>query len=147
MATTDHDGRLRLARLVIWHRTKLGWHKAQAAEAAELTITTYMRVEKGLPVRDVTYAKIDRALHLAPGACMAVIAGAEELQPAGEEVEGVRVAPVARTSEAVVQAVQHAVIATLPDTPAAKMQELSEGVLAELQRRGIVQPSDGESTP
>ncbi|WP_073946479.1 helix-turn-helix domain-containing protein [Streptomyces kebangsaanensis] len=146
MATTDLGGRHRLARLVIQHRTKLGWHKAQAAEAADLTITTYMRVEKGQSVRDVTYAKIERAFGWAPGACMAVIEGAVELQQAGEETEGVRIAPVAQTADSVRQAVQCAVIATLPDTPAGEMAKLSEGVLAELRKRGIVQVVDEEST-
>lgn len=138
MATTDHEGRHRLARLVIQQRTKLGWHKAQAAEAAGLTITTYMRVEKAESVRDVTYAKVDRAFGWAPGASMAVLEGAREPQLAGEEVEGVRIAPMAETAEGVRQAVQHVVIATLPDTPAGKMAELSEGVLAELRKRGIL---------
>ncbi|MFF7901227.1 hypothetical protein ACFZCV_20880 [Streptomyces sp. NPDC007920] len=147
MATTDPGGRHRLARLVIQHRTKLGWHKVQAADASGLTITTYMRVEKGQSVRDITYAKIERAFGWAPGACMAVIEGATELQQAGEEVEGVRIAPAVQTADGVRQAVQHAVIATLPDTPAGKMAKLSEGVLEELRKRGIVQVSDEDSTP
>lgn len=142
MATTDSHGRQRLARLVVQHRRKNGWHKIEAAEAAGLTITTYMRVEKGLSVRDVTYAKIERAFGLAPGACAAVIDGAAELQPAGEEIEGVRVAPVAETADRVRQAVQHVVIATLPDVPAGKMAELSEGVLVELRRRGVICDAD-----
>ncbi|MFF9758617.1 hypothetical protein ACF1G4_03450 [Streptomyces caelestis] len=143
MTTTDQDGRSRLARLVIQHRTAKGWHKAQAADAAKLTITTYMRVEKGQSVRDVTYTKIERGFGLAPGACMAVIEGATtELQEAGEEVAGVRIAPMAGAASDVRQAVQDVVIATLPDVSAKKMAELSEGVLAELRKRGIV-PSGG----
>jgi transcriptional regulator with XRE-family HTH domain len=142
MTTTDQDGRQRLARLVIQHRTKRGWLKAQAAEATGLTITTYMRVETGKSVRDVTYTKIEQGLGLAPGACMAVIEGTAELQTAGEEVEGVRIAPLADADEGVRQAVQHVVIATLPDTPAGKMAELSEGVLAELRKRGILRAAD-----
>ncbi|MEV6790868.1 hypothetical protein AB0M87_02480 [Streptomyces sp. NPDC051320] len=144
MATPDHGGRLRLARLVVQHRTKLGWHKSHAAEAADLTITTYMRVEKGQSVRDVTYTKIERGFGWAPGACMAVIEGAPDLQEAGEQLEGVRIAPVA-VAEGVRQSVQHAVIATLPGTPAGDMALLSEGVLAELRRRGIV-PAEGEDS-
>ncbi|MFG3154264.1 hypothetical protein ACGF7W_19720 [Streptomyces sp. NPDC048219] len=143
--TTDQEGRRRLARLVIQRRTKNGWHKKQAADAADLTITTYMRVENGQSVRDVTYTKIEQAFGLAPGACMAVIEGAAELQDAGEEVEGVRIAAVADAADGVRQAVQHAVIATLPDTPAGKMAEMSEGVLAELRRLGIVASNDQET--
>jgi DNA-binding XRE family transcriptional regulator len=148
MTTTPQEGRLRLARLIAQHRTKVGWHKAAAADAAGLTITTYMRVEKGQSVRDVTYTKIERAFGLAPGACAAVIEGAVDLQEAGEEVDGVRIAPLAgAAADGVRQAVQHAVIATLPDVPAGKMAELGEGVLAELQRRGIVPSSDQDASP
>lgn len=138
MTTTDQEGRRRLGRLLAQLRTKNGWHKKQAADAAGLTHTTYMRVEKGETVHDVTYSKIERAYGLAPGACMAVIEGGVELQEAGEQVEGVRIAAVADAADGVRAAVQHAIIATLPDTPAGKMQEMSEGVLAELRKRGIV---------
>ncbi|MFF0510992.1 helix-turn-helix domain-containing protein [Streptomyces sp. NPDC004250] len=143
MTNDSHDGRHRLARLVIQLRTKRGWHKNEAAVAAGLTITTYGRVEKGQSVRDVTYTKIENAFGLAPGACMAVIEGATaELQEAGEKVEGVRIAAVADAADGVRKAVQHAVIATMPDTPAGKMAEMSEGVLAELRRLGIVTTDD-----
>ncbi|MEV0691822.1 helix-turn-helix transcriptional regulator [Streptomyces sp. NPDC050388] len=141
MTTTDQEGRRRLGRLIAQRRTKNGWHKKQAADAAGLTHTTYMRVERGESVHDVTYTKIERAFGLAPGACMAVIEGATELQQAGEEFEGVRIAPVAG-ADAARQAVQHAIIATLPDVPAGKMAELSEGVVAELKRRGILASDD-----
>jgi hypothetical protein len=147
MATTDPEGRRRLARLVTQHRTKRGWHKNEAADAAGLTITTYNRVEGGQSVRDVTYTKIEHAFDWAPGACMAVLEGATDVQPAGERVEGVRVAPVAGMEDGVRQSVQHALIATLPDTPAGKMLELSEGVLAELRRRGIISAGEEGSTP
>lgn len=143
MTITAQEGRRHLGRLIAQWRTKSGWHKKQAADAAGLTHTTYMKVERGESVHDVTYTKIERAFGLAPGACMAVIEGAAaELQGAGEEVEGVRIAQVAGGADGVRQAVQHVVIATLPDTPAGKMAELSEGVLRELQKRGIVPGSD-----
>jgi transcriptional regulator with XRE-family HTH domain len=143
MTSTDQEGRRRLGRLIAQRRTKRGWHKKQAADAADLTHTTYMKVERGEPVHDVTYTKIERAFGLAPSACMAVIEGiAAELQEAGEEVEGVRIAPTSGGAEGARQAVQHVIIATLPDTPAGKMAELSEGVVRELQKRGIIPSSD-----
>ncbi|MEE1735926.1 hypothetical protein PUR49_05275 [Streptomyces sp. BE147] len=137
MATTDADPRQRLKRLVIQRRVELGWHKSDAATAADLTITTYMRVEKGLSVRDVTYAKIERAFGWAPGACEAILGGAAEAQVAGDVVEGVRYAPVP-DAEGARRAVQDAVMATMPDTPAGRMGELANAVVAELRRRGIV---------
>lgn len=137
MATPDATSRQRLARLVIQRRVHLDMHKIDAANAAGLTITTYMRVESGLPVRDVTYAKVERALEWAPGACAAILEGiSEEAQPAGDIVDGVRYAPA--TADGVRSAVQDAVLATMPETPAGKMAELSEGVLAELRKRGML---------
>lgn len=147
MALPDADDLQRLALLVAQRRVQLGWHKADAATASELTITTYMRVEKGLSVRDVTYAKIERALGWAPGACQAVLDGATQAQLAGTVVEGVRYAPVSAStdSEGALRAVQDAVMATMPDTPAGQMAEFSRAVLAELQKRGIVDGPDASS--
>lgn len=146
METTDRDGLQRLARLVVHRRVKLGWHKAQAAAAADLTITTYMRVEKGMSVRDVTYGKIESALGWAPGACEAILAGATEAQEAGEIVEGVRVASAAGVEAEVRQVLQNGVIAAMPGVPAGQIGEFSEGVIAELRRRGILPPSSEDSS-
>ncbi|MFE5771400.1 hypothetical protein ACFQ7O_23905 [Streptomyces sp. NPDC056485] len=146
MATPDPEGLKRLAKLVAQRRIKLGWHKARAASAAGLTHTTYMRVENGLPVRDVTYAGIETAFGWAPGACMAVLDGATEAQEAGEVREGVRFAPDTAIEANVRAAIQNATIAVLPDTPTGKMAEYSEFIVAELQRRGIIPAPDEEST-
>ncbi|WP_329424062.1 hypothetical protein [Streptomyces sp. NBC_01268] len=140
MTTPSPADRLRLAKLVIQRRRELGWHKVDAAKAAELTHTTYMRVEKGEPVRDVTYVKIEAAFGWAPGACAAILEGADEAQLAGEVVDGVRLAPVAGMDEKARKAVQDAVIAVLPDTPAGDMVKLSEKVVEFLRGRGIVPP-------
>jgi hypothetical protein len=134
---TPNAARTRLARLVIQRRVELGWHKADAASKADLTITTYMRVENGLSVRDVTYAKVERALGWAPGACNAVLEGAEVAQVAGDIVEGVRIAPTS-SGDGARRAVHDAVMATMPDVPAGQMDKLSEAVLLELRKRGIV---------
>lgn len=147
MVTPDLDGRLRLARLVTQRRVKLGLHKAQAAQAAGLTITTYMRVEHGQSVRDVTYAKIETALGWAAGACVAVLEGATEAQEAGEVVGGVRFAPASDVEDGVRKAVHNAVLATMPDVTAGKMAEFNEAVLKELRRLGIVPPEDDDSSP
>ncbi|MER5892356.1 hypothetical protein [Streptomyces sp. NPDC001876] len=139
MATPDNAARQRLARLVIKRRVEMDWHKADAASAADLTITTYMRVEKGLSVRDVTYAKIERALGWAPGACEAILQGAEEAQLVGDVVDGVRYAPTtAGLDEDARQAVQDVFIATRPETPAGEMAQFSKAIVEELRKRGII---------
>lgn len=143
MATSYADDLQRLARLVIKRRVQLGWHKSDAASAADLTITTYMRIEKGQSVRDVTYAKLERALGWAPGASQAILEGASEAHLAGDVVEGVRFAPVP-DEDGARRAVQDAVMATMPGVTAGEMSELTDAVVVELRKRGIV--SDQEST-
>ncbi|MFZ3494579.1 hypothetical protein ACODT5_15370 [Streptomyces sp. 5.8] len=147
MATPDRDDRQRLARLVIQRRVKLGWHKVEAARAADLTHTTYMRVERADEVRDVTYAKIETAFGWAPGACMAVLEGAKEAQEAGEIAHGVRYASDASLDDSARTAVRNAMIATMPELPAGEMAKVSEAVLEELRRRGIVPTNVEETTP
>lgn len=144
MATSPDAASLqRLARLVISRRVELGWHKADAATTADLTITTYMRVEKGLSVRDVTYAKIERALGWAPGACIAILEGATEAQEAGEVVDGVRYAPTgASLDEDARQAVQDVFIATRPETPAGEMAQISKAIVEEFRKRGLIGGQD-----
>lgn len=139
MSTSDDVSRQRLARLVIARRVQLGWHKADAATAAGLTITTYMRVEKGLSVRDVTYGKIERALGWVSEACDAVLQGADEAQVAGEVVDGVRYAPtVAGLDEDARRAVQDVFIATMPETPTGEMANMSAAIVKALRERGII---------
>ncbi|MFF9200018.1 hypothetical protein ACF09L_32905 [Streptomyces sp. NPDC014779] len=139
MTAPSHADRLRLARHVMRRRQELGLHKSEAAQAAGLTHTTYMRVEKGEPVRDVTYAAIETAFGLAPGACLAILEGADELQLAGDVVEGTRFAPAALGEEAG-KAVQDAVVAVLPGTPAGEMIKLTEKVVEFLRERGVIPP-------
>lgn len=140
MTAPSPADRLRLARLVIRRRQELGWHKVEAAQRADLTHTTYMRVEKGETVRDVTYTKIDSAFGWAPGASVAILEGATEAQPAGDIEGGTRFAPVANMDEEARKAVQDAVIAVMPGVPAGEMAKLSEKVVEYLRERGIVPP-------
>lgn len=146
MTTPSHADRLRLAKLVIHRRRELGWHKVDAAKAAGLTHTTYMRVENGQAVRDVTYAGIERAFGWAPGACHAVLDGAEEAPLAGDVSGGARYAPAVNVDEAARKAIRDVVIAVTPETPAGKMAELEQGIVQMLRERGVIPPTDEEST-
>ncbi|MFE1903854.1 helix-turn-helix domain-containing protein [Streptomyces gardneri] len=143
MTTPSHADRLRLAKLVIHRRRELGWHKVDAAKAAGLTHTTYMRAETGQPVRDVTYAAIEKAFAWAPGACHAVLDGLEEAPLAGDISGGARFAPAINIDETARKAVQDVVIAVTPEMPAGKMAELEKGIVEMLRQRGVI-PPEGE---
>ncbi|WP_426404258.1 hypothetical protein ACN9M0_24975 [Streptomyces sp. R-07] len=147
MTTPSHADRLRLAKLVIHRRRELGWHKVDAAKAASLTHTTYMRVENAQPVRDVTYVAIEKAFSWAPGACHAVLDGLEEAPLAGDVSGGARFAPALNIDEEARKAVQDVVIAVTPEMPAGKMAELEKGIVEMLRQRGVIPPKSEESTP
>lgn len=146
MTTPGHADRLRLAKLVIHRRRELGWHKVDAAKAASLTHTTYMRVENAQPVRDVTYAAIEKAFGWAPGACHAILDGLEEAPLAGDISKGARFAPAVNVDETARKAIRDAVIAVTPETSAGKTAELEQRIVDMLRERGVIPPSDEEST-
>ncbi|MFF2773392.1 hypothetical protein ACFVU3_00650 [Streptomyces sp. NPDC058052] len=147
MATPDLADRQRLATLVAHRRRELGWHKVDAAKAAGLTHTTYMRVENAQPVRDVTYAAIEKAFRWAPGACHAILEGATEAPLAGDVTGGARFAPALNVDETARKAIRDAVIAVTPETPAGKTAELEQRIVDMLRERGVIPASDEESTP
>lgn len=141
MTSPDRDRRVRLATLVAQRRVDLGWPRDRAARESTVTITTYMRVETGQSVRDVTYGKIERALGWAAGSCLAILEGAEAAQLAGEEVDGIWAAPVpvpASAEGALRDALQNAVVMVMPDTPAGKMSQFTDEVIREMRRRGLL---------
>ena len=147
MTTPSHADRLRLAKLVIHRRRELGWHKVDAAKAAGLTHTTYMRVETAQAVRDVTYSAIEKAFTWAPGACHAILEGLEEAPLAGDISGGARFAPAVNIDEAARKSVRDVVIAVTPDMPAGKMAELEKGIVEMLRQRGVIPPEGEDSTP
>jgi DNA-binding XRE family transcriptional regulator len=147
MTTPSHADRLRLAKLVIRRRRELGWHKVDAAKAAGLTHTTYMRVENAQAVRDVTYSAIEKALGWAPGACHAVLDGLDEAPLAGDVSGGARFAPAVNIDEEARKAVQDVVIAVTPEMPAGKMAELEKGIVEMLRQRGVIPPRGEDSSP
>lgn len=74
MATRDLD---RLAKHVKAHRLELYTSRDAAAAAAGMTKDTWQRVEEGRPVRESSYAKVDRALGWATGSCVSIAEGGE----------------------------------------------------------------------
>ncbi|MFE0699164.1 hypothetical protein [Streptomyces sp. NPDC058872] len=147
MTTPGPADRLRLAKLVTCRRRELGWHKVEAAKAAGLTHTTYMRVENAQTVRDVTYAAVEKAFGWAPGACHAILDGIEEAPLAGEVTDGARFAPAVNIDEEARKAVQDVVIAVAPEMPAGTMAELEKAIVEMLRQRGVIPPKSEESTP
>ncbi|MEV8474906.1 hypothetical protein [Streptomyces sp. NPDC051173] len=138
MATRpDKAARLRLAALITARRVELGMHKIGVARAAELTITTYSKLEDGDSVRDVTYGKIEPVLSWAPGTCRSVLEGAaptvvEPAPAAGAYYSPVNPGDLERDVE---QAVTNAAIA-VTEMAAPEIRKLKQRVVEELRRSG-----------
>jgi transcriptional regulator with XRE-family HTH domain len=126
----------RLAEQVIKRRIELEMSKRNVAEAAEVSINTYQRIESGMPVRDITYAKIDAALKWAPGSCVAILEGQDPTPGRGGEkltMTKIKIEP-----EDVTSAVGTAIIATRGDLTGDEISAINDKVIAELQRRGLI---------
>lgn len=137
---TDDRAYHRLAALVGGRRMALGLPIAAVAEAAGLSKDTYKKVEAAQPIRDASYAKVDKALRLVPGSCRGVLDGADALADAaatgrdGLRVHALTVAPDTAVRDAVVSAA----IATSGTLTAAEIRDLSQRVLEELKDRGLL---------
>lgn len=67
----------RLGDAVRQRRQSLGLTITGAAKAAGISHITWIRVEKGEPVRPLTWAAVERTLRWAPGSCRAAATGGE----------------------------------------------------------------------
>lgn len=75
-STPDGRDYAELARQAKARRLELGLALNDAnAKAGDLSNRTWQRVEKGLPIRDTNYAKIDKLLQWAPRSSIAVLDG------------------------------------------------------------------------
>jgi transcriptional regulator with XRE-family HTH domain len=137
MAPRDLDA---LAKAVKQRRTELGLGYKRAAQAAGISPGTWNRIESGLVVREISYAKIEPVLHWAPGSCIAVLEGrsAVPVEPA-KEAPGVSISPL--PLEALDEAkdvVQLAAIATTSGLTADEIRNLSERVVKDLMKKKLL---------
>lgn len=140
---SDHDFD-RLARLARSRRADLGLALNDInAKAAGMSKHTWQRVEKGLPIRETNYVKVDGALQWAPGSCLSVLKG-DEPTPVEDmkdpEASGVQKSPVPReiVDREALDAVQLALIATAKGTSAEEIRAMSERVVRDLRERGLI---------
>ena len=135
MATRDLE---RLAKAVRAHRMELYPSRLAAADAAGLSKDTWQRVEEGEPVREATYAKIDKALGWASGSCVAVAEGGEPMLTLSGSRPAAVEAPVRLTAEQVRSLAFDAARAKLPSSPIGDIDAFSDELVEELRRRGFL---------
>lgn len=134
---TDDTALHRLADHIRRRRVDLGMNKIDVAKAADITINTYMKLEDGRAVRDLTYGKVEGVLQWASGSCRQVLRGGDPTI-ADRLTDGAVASPV--TSDDlegdIGRAVTDAAIAISDGMSAADIRELKQRVIEELRRRG-----------
>lgn len=138
---TDH-ALDRLAAVARRRRAELGLPLNDAnAKAGGLSKHTWQRVEKGQPIRDTNYRKIDGLLRWAVGSCMLVIEGSEPVPvDAVTDAPDVQKSPVPAEviDEEARNVVQLALIATAKGTTAEEIRTQSERVVRDLREHGLI---------
>ena len=137
MAPRDLDA---LAKAVKTRRIELGLGYKSAAKEAGIAPDTWKRIETGLPVRELTYAKVDPVLQWAPGSCVDVLAGRSPVpvKPA-EGAPGVSISPLPPEAlDAAKDVVQLAAIATTSGLTSEEIRALSEKVVRDLKAKGYL---------
>jgi transcriptional regulator with XRE-family HTH domain len=133
----------RLAEHATRRRLQLNLSVIRAAGMAGISKDTWKRVERGEPVRHMTYDKIEEALHWTVGSCRKILDGGEAVI-LDDEVEADPIKPI--PSEAleveIRDAVQGALIATTDDLTAAQIRSVNERAIEVLRSRGILPPKD-----
>ena len=132
----------RLADLVTQRRLELGMDKIDVARSADLTITTYSKIERGESVRDTSYGKLESVLGWAPGSCLDVLAGAERPALVTDHVGPAVSSPVLGEDLAadIGSIVQDAAIFVSDNLTSPEVRKLKSEVIERLRARGILPP-------
>ncbi|GHB56077.1 hypothetical protein GCM10010331_49970 [Streptomyces xanthochromogenes] len=132
----------RLARTAKQRRMELGLALDDAnAKVGGMAKHTWRRVELGEPVRDLSYAKLDKLLRWAPGSSLAVLAGdaAVPVEASGADPD-VLISRLPREAidEEARDVIQLATIATTRGLTSDEIRALSDRVVHDLRERGII---------
>jgi transcriptional regulator with XRE-family HTH domain len=143
--STPQDVELhRLAEAVHGRRLQLNLSVRSAAEMANMSKDTWMRVERGEPVRHMTYDRVEATLGWTVGSCRKVMHGDEPSfldEAAATEVRFTAVLPQDLEVQ-IRDAVQGALIASTDDLTAAQIRQVNERAIAALRERGILPPAE-----
>jgi hypothetical protein len=112
-------------------------NKIDVARDADITINTYMKVEDGRLVRDLTYGKVETVLQWAPGSCHEVLRGGVPTVSVST-TDNAAISPVTAgdLEDDVAQAVTNAAVTVADGMSAADIRKLKQRVIDELRRLG-----------
>lgn len=142
MPPVSDPGFERLAKLARRRRADLGIALTDAtAKAGGLSKHTWQRVEKGLPIRETNYMKVDGLLEWAPGSCLRILEGGEPVLASSmkePEAADVQKSPIPQdvVDDEARGVVQLALIATAKGTTAEEIRKMSERIVRDLRDQG-----------
>lgn len=141
MAATDLQ---RLAAHVKRRRLQLNLSMLRAAEVADVSKDTWKRVEIGLPVRHLTYDRIEAALRWSIGSCRKVADGGDEVLIDPPQSPTIRLTsmPPEDLEVEIRDAVQGALVATTDDLTAAQIRAINQRAIEFLRARGVLPPAE-----
>lgn len=134
----------RLATTVQRRRLQLNLPVTSAAATASVSRDTWKRVERGEPVRHMTYDRIETALGWTTGSCQKVMDGGEADLLDGDVEAGstIRSIPPELLEADIRDAIQGALIATTDDLTTAQIRQVNERAIEVLRARGILPPAE-----
>jgi hypothetical protein len=144
MPSAENHDYERLAKVAKRRRAELGLALNDAnAQSAGTSKGTWQRVEKGQPLRQTNYVKIDGLLKWAPGSCIAILEGGDPVTVdamTDSQAAGVQKSAIPREviDEEARGIVQLALIATTKGTTADEIRDISERVVRDLRERGLI---------
>lgn len=132
----------RLAKAVKARRLELHPSRLAAATSAGVSKDTWAKVEDGLPVRDVSYAKMDPALGWAVGSCLLIAEGGEPVLASYHEADGGTYMRTQVPQSLLPEDVRHLVVdsamATHVNLTVPEIHKLSDQIVEGLRKRGIL---------
>ncbi|MFD5814345.1 hypothetical protein [Streptomyces sp. NPDC127038] len=133
MATRDLG---RLATRVKAHRHEQYPSRDAAAAAAGVTRNTWKRVEEGLEVRELTYAKVDKALGWVTGSCILIAEGGEPFLAATFPPH--QPAPLVPSEDEARKAAYEAARGAMPKAPIGEVDDFVERFVKALRQTGQI---------
>ncbi|MFJ4926907.1 helix-turn-helix domain-containing protein [Streptomyces sp. NPDC088736] len=135
MATRDLG---RLATRVKAHRHEQYPSRDAAATAAGVTRNTWKRVEEGQEVRELTYAKVDKALGWVTGSCILIAEGGEPFLAAGFPAYSPAATPELPSEDEARRAAYEAARGAMPKTPIGEVDDFVDRFVKALRQTGQV---------
>lgn len=139
---TPTDQQALLGVLVRQRRVALGYTQAQGSKACDLSGQTYWNVEHGRSASATTYAKVEHGYGMRAGSCQAVLDGADSITLtdgteliAGGQIQRIESSQLAADFR---DAVNTAARLTAPELTHGQTEAMTETVMEELRKRGIL---------